>query len=180
LRPGSQPANRSPPAGLDAPIRTRRPAAPFFALVLARPDLSTDALKQGIRPPALAEPFVLRTEDFREETQGRIFALLREHAGSDLGAVLSDERVRPLMDQIGALAARGEKLYPSEASIREAWLRLGILSRERQKRETSDYDKKDALQAEIQTAQGRLSAPRPPRLKPERPRRIIFSANLPL
>jgi hypothetical protein len=62
------------------------------------------------------------------------------------------------MDQIGALAARGEKLYPSEASIREAWLRLGILSRERRKRETSDYDKKDALQAEIQTLKDALRA----------------------
>jgi DNA primase len=147
-----------------SPRKTRRfdphaeAGSAVLALVLARPDLSTDALKQGIRLPALSEPFVLRTEDFREETQGRIFALLREHAGSDLGAVLSDERVRPLMDQIGALAARGEKLYPSEAYIREAWLRLGILSRERQKRETSDYDKKDALQAEIQTLKDALRA----------------------
>ena len=153
------------PAGEPVSARRTRRSDPHteagsavLALVLARPDLSTDALQQGIRPPALAEPFVLRTEDFREETQGRIFALLREHAGSDLGAVLADERVRPLMDQIGALAARGEKLYPSEASIREAWLRLEILSRERQKRETSDYDKKDALQAEIQTLKEALRA----------------------
>jgi DNA primase len=147
-----------------SPHRTRRSdphteaGSAVLALVLARPDLSTDTLKLGIRLPTLAEPFLLRTADFREETQGRIFALLREHAGSDLGAVLSDERVRPLMDQIGALAARGEKLYPSEASIREAWLRLGILSRERRKRETSDYDKKDALQAEIQTLKDALRA----------------------
>jgi hypothetical protein len=100
----------------------------------------------------------LRVEDFREESQLRIFALLREHAGSDLGAVLSDERVRPLMNQIGVLAARGEKLYPSEDSIREAWLRLGILSRERGKRETPDYDRKDALQSEIQTLKEALRA----------------------
>ena len=129
-----------------------------LALILARPDLSAPALEQGIRVPTLAEPFALRAEDFREETQARIFALLREHAGSDLGAVLSDERLRPLMDQIGALAARGEKLYPSEASIREAWLRLGILSRERGKRETSDYDRKDTLQSEIQTLKEALRA----------------------
>lgn len=129
-----------------------------LALVLARPELATDALQQGIRVPALAEPFSLSAEDFREEGQARIFALLREHAGEDLGAVLSDERVRPLMDQIGALAARGEKLYPSEASIREAWLRLGILRRERGKRETSDYDRKDALQSEIQILKEALRA----------------------
>jgi DNA primase len=153
--PASEPAS---------PRRTRRAdphteaGSAVLALVLARPELATDALQQGIRLPVLDEPFLLRPEDFREETQARIFALLREHAGSDLGAVLSDERVRPLMDQIGALAAKGEKLYPSEASIREAWLRLGILSRERRKRETSDYDKKDVLQSEIQTLKDALRA----------------------
>jgi hypothetical protein len=92
----------------------------------------------------------LRSEDFRDDTHARIFTLLREHAGEDLGAVLSDERARPLMDQIGALASEGERLYPSESSAREAWLRLAILSREQSKRETPDYDEKDALQTEIQ------------------------------
>lgn len=147
-----------------SPQRTRRSdphteaGSVVLALVLARPDLATDALQRGIRAPALAEPLLLRSEDFREDTQSRIFALLREHAGSDLGAMLLDERVRPLMDHIGALAARGEKLYPSEASIREAWLRLGILSRERGKRETPDYDRKEELQAEIQTLKEALRA----------------------
>jgi DNA primase len=122
-----------------------------LALVLARPDVAAVALEEGVRVPALAEPFSLRTEDFRDETQARIFALLREHAGDDLGAVLLDERARPLMDEIGALASSGEKLYPSEASVREAWLRLGILSRERDKRETPDYDRKEEIQGEIQT-----------------------------
>ena len=54
------------------------------------------------------------------------------------------------MDQIGALASEGERLFPSESSVREAWLRLGILSRERSKRETPDYDQKEVLQSEIQ------------------------------
>jgi DNA primase len=148
----------------DRPRRARRSdphteaGSAVLALVLARPELATDALQQGIRAPALDERFSLRAEDFRDETQALIFTLLREHAGSDLGAVLADERVRPLMDQIGALAARGEKLYPSEASIREAWLRLGILSREHAKRETPDYDRKDALQSEIQTLKEALRA----------------------
>jgi len=121
-----------------------------LALVLARPDVAASPLEEGVRVPSLAEPLVLRAEDFRDETHARIFALLSEHAGSDLGAVLLDERARPLMDQIGALASRGEKLYPSETSIREAWLRLGILSRQRDKRETDDYDRKEEIQAEIQ------------------------------
>ncbi len=100
--------------------------------------------------PSLPEPLTLRTEDFRDDTHARIFTLLREHAGRDLDAVLSDERARPLMDQIGALASQGERLYPSETSVRAAWLRLAILSREHSKRETQDYDRKDVLQSEIQ------------------------------
>jgi DNA primase len=104
----------------------------------------------GIEIQNLPQPLTLRTEDFRDETQARIFTLLREHAGRDLDTVLSDERARPLMDQIGALASQGERLYPSKISVREAWLRLAILSREQSKRETPDYDKKDALQSEIQ------------------------------
>jgi len=121
-----------------------------LALILARPDLTGPLLEEGITILELAEPLRLRAEDFRDETQARIFTLLREHAGRDLDSVLSDERARPLMDQIGALASHGEKLYPSETSVREAWLRLAILSREQNKRETTDYDRKDILQSEIQ------------------------------
>ncbi|MGH3145849.1 MAG: hypothetical protein ACRDTR_08610 [Rubrobacter sp.] len=133
----------------------------MLALILARPDLATAALEQGVRVQPLTEPFMLQTKDFREAAQAHIFTLLSEHAGDDLGAMLADERARPLMDQIGALASRGEKLYPSRASIREAWLRLGILSRERAKRETPDYDRKEELQAEIQTLTAAIRAVAP-------------------
>ena len=54
------------------------------------------------------------------------------------------------MDHIGALASQGERLFPSEGSVREAWLRLAILSREHAKRETTDYDRKERLQVESQ------------------------------
>ncbi|HEX6709879.1 MAG TPA: DNA primase [Rubrobacter sp.] len=137
--------------------RARGPSDPLIeagsavlALVLARPDLTAPLLEGSIQPPELPEPFSLRTEDFRDETHARIFTLLKEHAGEDLDAVLSDERARPLMDHIGALASEGERFFPSESSVREAWLRLGILSRERSKRETPDYDRKEVLQSEIQ------------------------------
>ncbi|HEX2740327.1 MAG TPA: DNA primase [Rubrobacter sp.] len=120
-----------------------------LALVLARPDLTAPLLENGIQTQALPEPFTLRTEDFRDDVYARIFNVLKEHGGEDLDAVLSDERARPLMDQIGALASQGERLFPSESSVREAWLRLGILSRERRKRETPDYDEKESLQSEI-------------------------------
>jgi DNA primase len=121
-----------------------------LTLILTRPDLTAPLLKDGLRSQTLPEPLTLRDEDFRDETQARIFTLLREHAGDDLDAVLVDERARPLMDRIGALASQGERLFPSESSVREAWLRLVILSRERSKRETPDYDRKEQLQAEIQ------------------------------
>ncbi len=122
-----------------------------LTLILTRPDLTAPLLKEGLQSRALPAPLALRSEDFRDETQAGIFALLREHAGGDLDAVLADERARPLMDRIGALASQGERLYPSETSVREAWLRLAILSREQSKRETQDYDRKDQLQSEIQS-----------------------------
>jgi hypothetical protein len=58
------------------------------------------------------------------------------------------------MDQLVALGAEAEEirrngLYSSEASVREAFLRLGILSRQRSKNETTDYDEKEKLRREI-------------------------------
>jgi DNA primase len=136
---------------------SRTPADPqteaggaVLMLILARPDLTATLLQEGIEIPQFAEPLKLQGEDFPDETLAKIFALLRDNAGRDLDAVLSDQRARPLMDQIGALATQGERLYPSQTSVREAWLRLAILSREQSKRETLDYDVKDALQSEIQ------------------------------
>jgi DNA primase len=121
-----------------------------LTLILTRPDLTAPLLQEGLRSKALSEPLTLREEDFRDEVQARIFTLLREHAGGDLDAVLVDERARPLMNHIGALASQGERLFPSEGSVREAWLRLAILSREHFKRETTDYDRKEQLQIESQ------------------------------
>ena len=120
-----------------------------LALVLARPDLASGALQAGVDVPgSLGEPVLLGNEDFADETHARIFALLVEHA-EDPGSVLSDERARPLMDEISALRAAGERLYPSEASLRAAWFRLAALSREKAKLSTEDFDEKFRLHAEI-------------------------------
>jgi len=126
-----------------------------LALILARPDLTARTLEQGIQVPLLREPFKLGAGDFASEPQSGIFLLLREHPGKNLESVLSDERARDLMDRLFALGAEAEGirrsgLYSSEASVREALLRLGILSRERSKNETADYDEKDVLRSEIQ------------------------------
>ncbi len=120
-----------------------------LALVLARPGLASRALRAGMDfPGSLGEPVLLGNGDFADETHARIFALLVEHA-EDPGAVLSDERARPLMDEISALRAAGERLYPSEASLRAAWFRLAALSREKAKLLTDDFDEKFRLHAEI-------------------------------
>jgi DNA primase len=152
----------APPA---KPSRRSEPTDPLeeagrevLALILARPELTAEPLERGVQIPPLPEPFVLRAEDFGEEAHVRIFTLLRKHAGGDPDAVLFDERARPLMDRIGALASEGERLYASRATVQEAWLRLGILSRERDKRETPEYDEKETLQAEIHTLKEALRA----------------------
>ncbi len=121
-----------------------------LALILTRPDLTAEPLEKGITSPSLPESLILKPEDFADEEQADIFSVLREHAGEDIDSILSDERIRSRMDQVGALSSEGEKLYPSEASVRQAWLRLGILSRQRAKRGTQDYDAKNRLHEEIQ------------------------------
>jgi hypothetical protein len=72
---------------------------------------------------------------------------LVEH--KDLEAILSDERARPLLDEISALQATGERLYPSEASLHAAWFRFAALSRDKAKLLTDDFDEKYRLHQEI-------------------------------
>ncbi|MGI9049927.1 MAG: DNA primase [Rubrobacteraceae bacterium] len=126
-----------------------------LALVLARPDLNSRFLEGGISFPNLHEPLKLRAEDFGDEDQSRLFTILQESGGNS-DRIFADERTRSFMDQLGALAAEGEKLYPSETAVREAWLRLKILSRKRDKNDTSDYDEKERIHAEIQLLTGAL------------------------
>ncbi len=129
-----------------------------LALVLARPDLAVRALREGMEAPAsLDEPVALGAGDFGDETQGRIFALLAEYAGAGagsglhqgLGPVLSDERARTLLDEISALRAAGERLYPSAAALRAAWFRLAAIKRAEAKLLTEDFDEKNRLHTEV-------------------------------
>jgi DNA primase len=121
----------------------------LLALMFARPDLAVKPLREGVGAPALQQPLVLESVDFADDAHASVFALLREHAGEDLGAVFSAERARSLLDEIGALQAAGEKLYPSDTSLRAAWLRVGALSRERAKTLAEDMDEKFRLHEEI-------------------------------
>jgi DNA primase len=125
-----------------------------LALLLAHPDLTAKPLERGMRVPPLPEPFKLDAKDFAIKPQSSVFHLLRNHPGESLESILADESARPLMDQLVALGAEAEELrrnelYSSEASVREAFLRLGILSRQRSKNETTDYDEKEKLRREI-------------------------------
>jgi DNA primase len=134
-----------------------------LALILAHPDLTAGPLERGVHVFSLPGRFNLRATDFADEIQANLFRLLREHPGENLDSVLSDERAQDLMDQLVALGAQAEEmrqkgLYSSEASVRMAWLRLGILSRERSKRHTHDMDEKEALHAEIQALKEALHA----------------------
>jgi len=140
------PHGRARNAPLDPFIEAGRE---LLSLMLARLDLASDALRSGMEAPDLLDaPVTLGPGDFSDEAQGRIFVLLAEHAGEDLGAVLSDERARALLDGISALQAEGERLFPSEASLRAAWFRLASLSRERAKLLTEDFDEKYRLHLE--------------------------------
>lgn len=128
-----------------------------LALILTRPDLATKPLREGVQTEH--GPVTLVPEDFADEPQAEIFAVLREHVDGDLGDSLSDERLRPHIDQVSSLSTRGERLYPSESSIREAWIRLRILRREREKKRTEDFDRKEQLYYEIQALKKALQAP---------------------
>jgi len=130
-------------------LRLHKAARELLALIFARPDLAAGPLREGVEAPGFAEPLVLDPGDFSNETHARIFALLAEHASEDLGTVLADERARPLLDEISALQAAGEKLYPSLDALRAAWFRLAALSREKAKLLIEDFDEKYRLHAQI-------------------------------
>ncbi len=126
-----------------------------LALILARPDLATKPLREGVSAKD-GGTVALSAEDFADEAQALIFEVLREHVDGDLGDSLSDERLRPHMDLISSLSVHGERIYPSEGAVKVAWLRLRILRRERDKRDAEDFDHKDEIRSEIQALEKAL------------------------
>ncbi|MDQ3386046.1 MAG: DNA primase [Actinomycetota bacterium] len=151
--------------GASPEVRRSRPAPSnphlqagreLLALILSRPDLASIPLEDGVSAPTLDDSVNLTPEDFANDDQRQLFTVLKDYPGDDLAEFLGDERVRPLMDLVAALSAEGERLYPSEFALRETWLRLGILSNQRAKRDTPDYDEKDRLQLRIRGLQAAL------------------------
>ncbi len=124
-------------------------------LMLAHPRLTEELLVKGVRVPFQPQPFELSDADFANGGQASLFRLLRKHPGETLVSVLAEDEARDRMDELVSLGAEAEEmrqndLHSSRGAVRETWLRLGILSRQRAKRETPDYDRKGTLQSEIQ------------------------------
>jgi hypothetical protein len=130
--------------------RTHEAEREILALCIVRPDLSAELFQEGIRVPQLQENVQLEESDFVDEAHANIFAILKEHVGKDIGSVTSDPRARPFLDRLGELSQEGERRPSSEGAMQAAWLRLRIVSRKRLMRETSDYDVKDSLRAEVE------------------------------
>lgn len=134
-----------------------------LALALTRPDVTGRLFAEGIELGPASGMLRLRPEDFADTDRARIFTVVGEYAGGRIEGVFSDERLRPVLDEVAALTSEGEKLhqeqlYDSETSIHAAWLRLAILSRQRAKREASDFDVKQRLHDEIQVLNAALRA----------------------
>jgi DNA primase len=155
----------------DTPQRKTTPAASpleqagreVLTLMLAHPQLTEELLKKGVRVPFRPHPFRLENTDFGDETQAGLFRLLKSHPGQSLDSILADHAARERMDELVALGAEAEEmrqndLHSSRGAARETWLRLGILSRQRAKRDTPDYDRKGELQAEMQALKEALRA----------------------
>lgn len=152
------------------PTRQAAPASPLeqagrevLVLMLAHPQLTEELLVKGVRVPFQPQPFGLREADFADEGQAGLFRLLGKHPGEALDSILADEEARDRMDELVPLGAEAEEmrqndLHSSRGAVRETWLRLGILSRQRAIRETLDYDKKGTLQSEIQALKEALRA----------------------
>lgn len=129
-----------------------------LAFILAAPNLAADLIDGGITlDPDDPETLVLMPQDFATSGQGQLFALLARHVHEELRSLPADEEARPFMDHIGRLSSRGERLFKDDSSMREAWLRLAILSLQSRMRITRDYDLKGCLHVEVQRLKGVLS-----------------------
>ncbi|MGF1471858.1 MAG: DNA primase [Rubrobacteraceae bacterium] len=160
FRRGPQDPSAAPPEDGEAATTDPHSQAgeELLALILARPEIGAKLFREGLQSAVLPEPVGLSAQDFGTEGQARLFALLSKHPGRDFDSIVSDERARPLLDEVGRLQAVGERLYPTPAAARAAWLRVKILSRERNKNQTQDYDEKSRLQGEIQVLREALRA----------------------
>ncbi len=156
---------------MDETTRRKAPAASpleqagreVLTLMLAHPQLTGELLERGVRVPFLPQPFRLGDTDFANEAQVGLFRFLKAHPGQTLDSILADDAARERMDELVALGAEAEEmrrndLHSSRGAVRETWLRLGILSRQRAMRDTTDYDRKGELQAQVQVLKEALRA----------------------
>jgi DNA primase len=135
----------------------------LLALTLAYPNLVAEYLENGLRIDSLPEPIFLSAEDFGNGSQARVFSLVQEHVGKGINDMLADERARPNLDLMSALASegtrtvfvtdrkrRGEKVEPSKADAAQAWIGLKLASYERAKQSIEDLDEREEIWNQIQ------------------------------
>ena len=156
--PTTQTTPQAPPA---SPLE--QAGREVLTVMLAHPDLTGELVEKGVRVPYRPQPFRLTEKDFADGRQADLFRLLGNHAGEYLDAVLADDRAREKMDELLALGAEAEEmrqndLHSSRGAVRETWIRLGILSRQRAMREAQDYDRKGELQSEVRVLKEALRA----------------------
>ena len=133
-----------------------------LALALALPEQSAALMREGIRVEGLKERVVLSPEeDFTGEAHAALYAVLAERPGASLNELLSDDRLTPHLDLVSALSIESEKLTPTAATARSAWLRLRTFTRDRAKRDARDIDRKYALLTEIKTLRTAINAEMP-------------------
>lgn len=117
------------------------------------PEIAAPFLREGVDLSG-GEHFEVRARDFEStaagESQAALYLLLSEHAGEDLDSTLSDERLREYLGAISSLVHRGEdegSVYSGQ-EIREVFLRLLALSRQRDHRRAEDPDSRESLYRE--------------------------------
>ncbi|WP_162924548.1 DNA primase [Rubrobacter indicoceani] len=133
-----------------------------LAFILAAPDSAAELIEGGVElEPEAPETLVLMPQDFATSGQGQLFALLARHVHEELRTLPADGEARPFMDHIGRLSSRGENLFKDEASMRAAWLRLAILSRQNRMRTTRDFDLKEQLHLEVLRLKGAINTSAP-------------------
>ncbi|MGI8649210.1 MAG: DNA primase [Rubrobacter sp.] len=135
-----------------------------LAFILAAPGSAADLIDGGVEfDPEVddSETLLLLPQDFATSGQGQLFALLAKHVHNELRTLPADEEARPFMDHIGRLSSRGERLFKDDSSMRGAWFRLAILSRQNRMRTTQDFDLKERLYLEVLRLKGAMNAAAP-------------------
>lgn len=162
---GTRPDTRPGKAGA-APRGNPESRAERYLLsaCLAYPEDAAPVLAGGMRVEGIEEPVVLSREDFEGEDLAALYAEVsgRAKAGRPFVTtdLVADEALRGHHALIAALDAEAEEAPEGvrAAVVREAYLRVAMLSRRRQRADTDDEDPAwDRLYAEERLIEGEVA-----------------------